>query len=58
MASYRLYCLDGASRIGLAEWIEANSDEHALVLARDLKPDALKWETWEGKRLVARLSGR
>ena len=30
MQEYRLYCLDGAGRIGLAEWIEAADDAHAV----------------------------
>lgn len=31
MASYRLYCLDGAGHIGLAEWLEAEDDAQALA---------------------------
>ena len=58
MGDYRLYCLDGAGRISLAQWIEANSDEDAIALVRAMKPDALKCEIWQGPRLVARLDGR
>lgn len=58
MGDYRLYCLDGAGRISLAQWIEANSDEEAIALVREMKPDALKCEIWQGPRLVARLDGR
>lgn len=56
MASYRLYCLDGAGRIDLAEWIEADSDAHAVAQARELKDGALRCEVWAGRRLVASLS--
>jgi hypothetical protein len=56
MASYRLYCLDGAGRIGLAEWIEAKSDADALAQARELKDGALRCEVWAGPRLVGSLS--
>lgn len=55
MASYRLYCLDSAGRISLAEWIEAGDDAQALGQARLLKGGARKCEVWEGKRLVGRL---
>ena len=53
MASYRLYCLDGIGSIGLANWIEANSDEEALAAARLMTAGALNCEVWQGKRLVA-----
>jgi hypothetical protein len=56
MASYRLYCLDGAGHIGLAEWLEAEDDAQALALARELKDGALKGEVWLGNRLVGTLS--
>jgi hypothetical protein len=55
MASYRLYCLDGAGQINLAEWIEAGNDAEALMRARQLKDGARRLEVWDGKRLVAQL---
>jgi hypothetical protein len=55
MASYRLYCLDGAGHIGLAEWLEAEDDAEALALARVLKRNALKCEVWLDNRLVGSL---
>ena len=58
MQQYRLYCLDGAGRIGLAEWIEATDDVHAVRLAREQKPTALKCEVWQGQRLVAALDNQ
>ena len=56
MASYRLYCLDGAGHLGLAECIEAEDDAQALALARELKDDARKCEVWFGNRLVGSFS--
>ena len=56
MALYRLYCLDCIGRIGLAEWLEAETDADALTQVRDLKNGALKCEVWDGKRLVGTLS--
>ena len=35
MPDYRLYCLDGAGRISLADWIEADSDQQAMKSARE-----------------------
>jgi hypothetical protein len=55
MADYRLYCLDGAGRISLAEWIDAADDEAAVAKARELHGQALKCEIWRGQRLVASL---
>lgn len=53
MGDYRLYCLDGTSRIQrVAEVISASSDEEALAAARALnKP--MSCEIWQGRRLVA-----
>lgn len=56
MPSYRLYCLDGAGHIGLADWIEADDDEDAVRMARKVRPDAHKCEIWQKQRLVAKLS--
>lgn len=55
MAEYKLYCLDHAGKIGLAEWIEASDDQDAVRQARNLKPHVLKCEVWQDKRLVATL---
>lgn len=53
MATYRLYCLDGAKRIQhAADVITAQSDEDAVDIARGLDmPTAC--ELWQGRRLVA-----
>ena len=55
MTNYRLYRLDGAGRIGLAEWLEASDDDDALRQANDLTKEASKSELWEGRRLIATL---
>lgn len=51
MANYRLYCLDGAGRIGLADWIEADDDNDATQKARKTKHYAVTCEIWQGTRL-------
>lgn len=57
MVDYRIYCLDGAGRIALADWIEASNDDDAIVQATALKPDAHLCEIWRRNRLVAKLNG-
>jgi hypothetical protein len=56
MAAYRLYCLDGDGRIGLADWIEAEDDEATMAASRKLRPDANKCEIWLKTRLVAKIN--
>jgi len=52
MRDYRLYCLDGAKRIArAAEVISAESDDHAVTLARALQKPTV-CEIWQGRRLV------
>jgi len=58
MAEYRLYCLDGAGRISLADWIEADSDEEAIAAAHRLEHGAAKCEVWQRDRLVATLDAQ
>ena len=55
MMPYRVYCLDRYSRIGLADWIDANSDDEAVAKAHAMKNGAIKCEVWQEKRLVATL---
>jgi hypothetical protein len=52
--TYRIYCLDGSGRIARGEWIEANHDEEAKLIALQSAPDAHR-ELWEGRRLLASL---
>lgn len=58
MTDYRIYCLDATGHIGLADWIEAATDEDAVAQARRMKRDALKCEVWQRSRLVAVLNGQ
>jgi hypothetical protein len=54
MREYRLYCLDGAGKITGAEWIDADCDDEAVRIARDMnKPVAC--EVWQRTRFVARI---
>jgi hypothetical protein len=55
---YRVYCLDGAGRVGLAEWIQAADDDEAIRQAHELKPSARKCEVWLRDRLVASIWGQ
>jgi hypothetical protein len=53
LPSYRLYRLDGAGKIITADWIDAESDDHALQEVKDRALDG-PHELWERGRLVAR----
>lgn len=57
VAGYRLYCLDGASKVASAEWVEADDDAIAITIARE-RHDGYECEVWQGRRLVARLDFR
>lgn len=54
MPDYRLYCLDGASKITSAEWIDANSDDDAIIIARSLKK-SVDCELWCRGRVIAKI---
>ena len=54
MSAYRVYCLDGAGKVWAAEWIEAEDDSAALAAAREIN-GAVRYEIWEGQRLVGRI---
>ncbi len=54
MASYRLYCLDGAGKIATAEWLQADDEADAVRQARDRKL-TIPCEVWDRNRLVARI---
>ena len=58
MGHYRLYCMDGSGKIGLADWFEADTDEEAVHKARELKAGARKCEVWQGTRMVAQLDAQ
>jgi hypothetical protein len=52
MPDYRLYCLDGQSRIAKGEWFEAKNDDEAITFVR-AKKLRIKCEIWLQNRLVA-----
>jgi hypothetical protein len=54
MPDYRLYCLDGANKISRAEWIDAKSDDDAIMIARSHEK-SVNCELWLRSRLVARI---
>jgi hypothetical protein len=56
MPAYRLYCLDGAGRISLADWIEAETDDDAVAKALKVEHGARKCEVWQANRLIATLN--
>ena len=57
MAGYRLYCLDGVNKVASADWVEADDDEAAIEIAKEMH-DGYECELWQGSRLVARLDLR
>lgn len=57
LASYRLYCLDGVKKVASAEWIEADGDEAAIEVAKEMM-DGHDCELWQGSRLIARIPRR
>lgn len=54
MTGYRLYGLDGVSRVSSGEWFEAEDDETAIEVAKT-RMDGHDCELWQGKRLIARI---
>lgn len=58
MPDYRLYCLDGAGRIRLADWITADTDEAAIEKVRSQYRGAVKCEIWHRQRLVKALNAQ
>ena len=55
LPTYRLYRLDGAGKILSAEWVEADSDDLALVeAAKAARGAGVSYELWDRNRLVGR----
>lgn len=54
MTDYRLYGLDGVSKVSSGEWFEAEDDETAIEVANKMM-DGHDCELWQGKRFVARI---
>jgi len=57
VGNYRLYCLDGASKVASGEWFDADDDDAAIEVAKRTH-DGYECELWQGRRLVARLDLR
>ena len=51
---YRVYTLDGVSRILNAEWVDAHSDEEAIAIVQETC-GGVQCELWDGDRLVAKI---
>lgn len=54
MLSYRIYYLDEGGKIAEAEWIEAASDDDALVMMR-AKKLSVGIEIWKHNQLLYRV---
>ena len=54
MTDYRLYGLDGVDRVASGDWFEADDDDDAVEVARQMM-DGHDCELWQGSRLVARI---
>ena len=54
---YRYYRLDAAGHLYEAEWLDAESDEHAITQIETQHPND-NCEIWQGERLVAKLPAR
>ncbi len=51
MRTYRVYRIDGTGKFQSAEWLEADRDETAIELARDLS-EGSPCEVWQQDRYV------
>ena len=51
-SDYRLHCLDARGNIRATEWLDAKTDDEAIVFARTRRLD-VQSEVWSGNRLVA-----
>lgn len=57
MPAYRLFCLREGGEVAASFWIDAASDEEALLNARMLRHKRLRGEVWHrDSRLVARFN--
>jgi hypothetical protein len=54
VADYRLYGLDGVNKVASGEWFEADDDDSAVKVAKQMM-DGHDCELWQGKRFVTRI---
>ena len=54
MTGYRLYGLDGVRKVASGEWFEADDDDSAVKVAKQMM-DGHDCELWQGKRFVTRI---
>jgi len=54
VADYRLYGLDGVNKVASGEWFEADDDDSAVKVAKQMM-DGHDCELWHGKRFVTRI---
>jgi hypothetical protein len=57
VTGYRLYGLDGVSKVSSGDWFEADDDEAAIEVAKKMM-DGHDCELWQGKRFVIRIPRR
>jgi hypothetical protein len=57
VAGYRLYGLDGVDKVASGEWFEADDDQAAIEVAKQMM-DGHDCELWQGRRRVARIPHR
>jgi hypothetical protein len=57
VTGYRLYGLDGVSKVSSGDWFEADDDEAAIEVAKKMM-DGHVCELWQGKRFVIRIPRR
>jgi hypothetical protein len=57
VTGYRLYGLDGVNKVSSGEWFEADDDEAAIEVAKEMM-DGHDRELWQGKRFVARVEDK
>ena len=57
MTEYRLYGLDGVNKVASGEWFEAEDDQNAIEVAKQIM-DGKDCELWQGSRFVARIPSK
>ena len=54
LAGYRLYGLDGVDKVSSGVWFEADDDQVAIEVAKQMM-DGHDCELWQGRRRIARI---